>query len=317
MNSVSASIPDKLVSRRSDAPPRQRRRGPRGTGSRLTYSAMALPSLLLMILVNAYPVFYAAMQSVHDGSLISQGDFIGLDNYIAAASDSAFWAAAQFTIIFTLVGVFGSWLIGLSLALLLRTKIPGRAVFRVLLVLPWVVPVVVSATSWNWLTAQHDSPLPMLARALGMGDVLFLANPTLAVITVCAFKVWISFPFMMMMMGAALEGIDPTVYEAARMDGANSRQQLFGITLPLIAKPTYIGWVLMTIFCVNDFPTIFLLTGGGPVNATTSMVVFAYRLVFLNFQTGYGVAIAFLMTILLVIVSVILYRQIRKVGNHE
>jgi multiple sugar transport system permease protein len=246
--------------------------------------------------------------------LIDAGNFVGLENYAKILADPAFWAAAQFTVIFTVTGVFGSWLIGLALALLLRTRIPAGGVFKVLLLLPWVVPVVVSATSWNWLVATPQSPLPMLAQALGLGNVLFLANPVLAQVTVCVFKVWISFPFMMMMMSSALASVDVNVYEAAKVDGASSWQSFSHITMPLIARTTYVSWILMTIFCVNDFPTIFLLTGGGPVNSTTSLVVLAYRTVFQNFQTGPGVAIAFVMTLVLVVISVALYRQIRKVN---
>jgi multiple sugar transport system permease protein len=180
--------------------------------------------------------------------------------------------------------------------------------------LPWVVPVVVSATSWNWLVATPQSPLPILAQALGFGNVLFLADPVLAQVTVCVFKVWISFPFMMMMMSSALASVDINVYEASKVDGASSWQTFRQITLPMISRSTYISWILMTIFCVNDFPTIFLLTGGGPVNATQSLVVLAYSTVFQNFQTGPGVAIAFIMTLVLVIIATMLYRQIRKVN---
>jgi multiple sugar transport system permease protein len=170
----------------------------------------------------------------------------------------------------------------------------------------------VSSTAWNWLVATPQSPLPSLAHALGLGTPLFLADPTLAKITVCVFKVWISVPFMMMMVSAALAGVDQSVYEASSVDGATRGQQFVHITLPMISRSTYISWILMTIFCVNDFPTIFLLTGGGPVDATTSLVVLSYRTVFQNFQVGPGVAIAFLMTVTLVGVSVALYRQIRK-----
>jgi multiple sugar transport system permease protein len=217
-------------------------------------------------------------------------------------------------LIFTIVGVFGSWTVGLALAMLLRTKIPAGPVFKVLLLLPWVVPVVVSATSWNWLVATPQSPLPRIAEALGFGNVLFLSDPLLAQITVCVFKVWISFPFMMMMMSSALTSVDVNVYEAAKVDGATGWQAFQHITMPLISRSTYISWILMTIFCVNDFPSVFLLTGGGPVNATTTLVVLAYRTVFQDFQTGPGVAIAFLMTAVLVVVSVVLYRQIKKVN---
>ena len=278
-----------------------------------TLLLFAAPSLILLLLLNLYPVLYAGWQSLRDGSLIAAGDFVGAENYLRVLADPAFWAAARFTLVFTLVGVFGSWLVGLALALLLKTRIPGKGLFRVLLLLPWVVPVVVSATAWNWLVATPQSPLPILAQALGLGNVLFLADPLLAQVTVCVFKVWISFPFMMMMMAAALESVDNNVYEAARVDGASRWNELTNITLPMISRSTYISWILMTIFCVNDFPTIFLLTGGGPVNATQSLVVLAYNTVFQNFRTGPGVAVAFLMTLVLIIISVVLYRQIRKV----
>ena len=279
----------------------------------MTLLVFAAPSLFLLLLINLYPVIYAGYQSLRDGSLIDAGDFVGLENYARVLTDPTFWSAARFTLVFTLVGVFGSWLVGLALAILLKTRIPGKGVFKVLLLLPWVVPVVVSATSWNWLVATPQSPLPVLARTLGLGNVLFLADPLLAQVTVCVFKVWISFPFMMMMMSAALESVDNNVYEAAKVDGASRWKELTDITLPMISRSTYISWILMTIFCVNDFPTIFLLTGGGPVNATQTLVVLAYVTVFQNFQTGPGVAVAFLMTMVLVVISVALYRQIRKV----
>ncbi len=287
----------------------------KGMSAKMTLLLLVLPSLFLLVLINLYPFIYAFFQSLHDGSLIATGPFVGLENYKDVLTSSAFWKAAWFTLIFTIVGVFGSWLVGLGLALLLRTKIPGRGTFKVLLMLPWVVPIVVSSTAWNYLLATPQSPIPALLNAIGIDSPLFLADPTWAKITVCIFKVWVSFPFMMLMTSAALASVDNMVYEAARMDGASSWQQFRLITLPIIARSTYISWILMTIFCVNDFPTIYLLTGGGPVDATTSLVVLSYRTVFQNFQTGPGVAIAFLMTITLVIVSVILFRQIKKAAT--
>lgn len=289
-----------------------RRAGTLKSQLKLTYLGMLTPSVLLLILINGYPLVYAAIQATHNGSLIDAGDFVGLENFATVLTSEAFWNAVKFTLIFTVVGVFGSWAVGLAFAMLLRTKIPGGGVFKVLLLLPWVVPIVVSSTAWNWLVATADSPVPAFFRALGMGTMYFLADPTLAASLVCVFKVWVSFPFMMMMSSAALAAVDDNLYEAASIDGASKVQQFGQITLPLIARSTYISWILMTTFCVNDFPTIYLLTTGGPVDATTSLVVLAYRTVFQDFQTGPGVAIAFLMTLTLVIVSVVLYRQIRK-----
>ncbi len=288
-------------------------RRPRVPGqSRSTMAILIAPSVLILLLTNAYPIAYAAFQAVHNGSLINAGDFVGLDNFARVLRSEAFWKAAGFTIVFTVTGVFGSWLAGLGIALILQKRVPARGFLKTILLLPWVVPVVVSATSWNWLLATDSSPIPTLLRTLGFGDTRFLADPFLAQITVCLFIVWLNFPFMMLMMSAALTSVDESVYEAARIDGATPRQQFLYMTLPIIAKPTYIAWVLMTIFCVNEFPAIYLLTHGGPVGSTSTLVVLAYKTVFQNFQTGPGVAIAFMMTVALATVATFLFRQIRK-----
>jgi multiple sugar transport system permease protein len=278
----------------------------------ITLVGLVAPSVLLLVLINAYPFIYAAFQSVHDGSLIESGKYVGFSNYSTTLHADAFWQAARFTLLFTVVGVFGSWAVGMGMALLLRSDIPFKGVLKVLLLLPWVVPIVVSATSINYLVATADSPMPKLFHALGLGSPLFLADATWAKVVVCIYKVWVSFPFMMLMSSAALSSVDDTVYEAAKIDGAGPVKSFIYITLPMIARPTYISWILMTIFCVNDFPTIYLLTAGGPISATTSLVVLAYRTVFQNFQVGQGVSIAFIMTLVLVVISSLLYRQIRK-----
>ena len=293
-----------------DPTPRKRRRW---NASAITLTVLVAPSVILLLIIHGYPLVYAGVQSLYDGNLVKFGSFVGLQNFGTALADPVFWQAARFTLIFTVCGVFGSWIIGLSLALLLRNRIHAPGAFKTLLLLPWVVPIVVSSTSWNWLVATPSSPIPLLAKNLGFGTVLFLADPTLAQITVIVFKIWVAFPFMMLMASAALSSVDNSVYEAARVDGASNRQILFLITLPLIARSTYISWILMTIFCINDFPTIFLLTGGGPVNATNTLVVLAYQTVFANFQTGPGIAIAFMMTLVSVLISIVLFRQIRKV----
>ncbi|OUE24158.1 carbohydrate ABC transporter permease [Clavibacter michiganensis] len=296
------------------APRKDRGKTPLGRAGK-TLALFALPSLILLVLLNVYPVIYSFLQSLQQGTpstLPWQTPFVGLENYVNVLTSDSFRNATTFTIVFTIVGVFGSWIVGLALALLLRTRIPGNGLFKVLLLLPWIVPVVVSATSWNWLVATPQSPIPILLETLGIPDANFLGDPVLAQIVVCVFKVWISFPFMLMMMSSALASVDTNVYEAAKMDGASAWQAFRGVTLPIISRTTYISWVLMTIFCVNDFPTIFLLTQGGPVNATTSLIVLAYQQAFQNLQTGPATAVAFMMTAVLVLVSTLLYRQIKK-----
>jgi multiple sugar transport system permease protein len=305
-------VPDRRLGRL------RRLRGPSaGKGarsSRKTLGALIAPSIILLVLINLYPMIYAGDQALHDGSLISSGSFVGFQNFSEVFHSSAFWKAVEFTGIFAVVGVFGSWLVGLGLAMLLRS-VPRSGLFKVLLLLPWIVPIVVTATSWNWLLATSTSPIPSLFHDLGLGTPYFLADPTWAKVTVCIFEVWVDFPFMMLMSSAALTAVPPSIYEAAQIDGATSRQQFWHITLPQISRTTYIAWILMTIFCVNDFPTIFLLTGGGPSGATTTLVVIAYLTVFENFSTGPGVAIAFMATIVLCFIAVMLYRRVQRIDH--
>lgn len=310
-------------SRRADAPNRESNAGgvnrrqrnrPQATkgGGRWTFLGMAAPSIILLVLIYAYPIGFAFFQSVHDGNLIRTGDFIGAGNYIDNLESATFWQAARFTVIFTVIGVAGSWIVGLGLAMLLRTKTRGTGIFKVLLLLPWIVPIVVSAMAWNWMVATPNSPIPMFLNSIGLQSPAFLADPILAAILVFMFKIWYSFPFMMMMLSSALAAVDDTVYEASSIDGASKWQQFTQITLPLVRPTTVISCTLMVIFCVNDFPTIYLLTNGGPVNATTTLIVLAFQDVFLNNRVGAGTATAFMTTVILVVISVVMYRRIRK-----
>ena len=273
---------------------------------------MLVPSIILIVLTNAYPLLYAVKAAFYGGSLIGPSAFVGLQNFRQPLHDPAFWQAVQFTGLYVLVAVLGSWAFGLGIALILRMNFPGRAAFRALLLLPWVVPIVVSVTSWSFLVGTLISPADQLANLLGLGHPLFLADPALAVATVCAYKIWISYPFMMVAMGSALETVDPSVYEAARIDGAGRFAIFRRVTLPLIARPTYISWIVLGIFTVNDFPSVFLLTGGGPGNSTQTLVIYAYNLVFEEFQPGPGIVVAFAITAIMIAVSAVLFRLIRR-----
>jgi multiple sugar transport system permease protein len=280
---------------------------------RRTFALMVLPSVVMVLIIYAYPLFFSGWLSVHNGTLLNSGSFVSFQNFRAVLSESAFWQAANFTLIFTVVGVFGSWAVGLALAILLRQKVRGKNMFKALLLLPWVVPVVVSATSWQWLVSNPSSPVPVIAQHLGLGALYFLTSPALAKTLVCLFKVWLSFPFMMLMMSAALSSVEIDIYEAASVDGAGPWQRFKDVTLPLIARPTYISWILMFIFCIGDFQSIYLLTGGGPVGASTTLVVLSYETVFGDFQTGQGTAIGLIVAVVSVIVASWLFRRIKRV----
>lgn len=297
---------------RSEPAPPSRAPMPRWTFNSVVLWLMVLPSLGAIAVVNIFPIAFGVRQALHDSSLVQLGRYVGLQNFTDVLTNDSFWNAVQFTVLFSVIGVFGSWIVGLLLALVLQANTPGRRVFKVLLLLPWVVPIVSSTMSWKWLIATPSSPVPALFDWFGFGTPAFLGDPTLAIVVVCTYKVWVSFPFMMIMMSAALESVDSSIYEAGTVDGATYWQRLIKLTLPVISKPIYISWVLMTIFCVNDFPTVYLLTGGGPVDATNTVLVLAFRTAFQDLRTGAGVAMSFLLTLALIGVAAGLYRLIRK-----
>jgi multiple sugar transport system permease protein len=216
--------------------------------------------------------------------------------------------------------VFGGWVLGFALALLLRTRIPLTGLWRALLLLPWVIPIPVTAAGWQWLFMSKGSPVLLLLHHLGFGWVDFFDDPTLSRVMVFTFRVWLSFPFMFLLMSSALASVDRSVYEAARADGASAWQIFTRITLPMTSRTTYIAWLLMAIMCVNDYPSIELLTGGGPGNSTQTLMVLAWdNADMYGGSIGGGIpdatAIGFLMTIVLVAVSLVLYRRIQKVGG--
>jgi len=152
----------------------RRRNRNRATTAGLTYSSLLLPSLLLVVLIDAYPLIYAVNTSLHGGSLIQQGDFVGLGNFVSVLNDPSFRASTRFTLIFVVVSVLGSWAVGMVLAVVLKVRFPGRSFFRVILLLPWIVPIVVTSMSWAFLLGTSDGAVPSLFRALGLGNnVLF------------------------------------------------------------------------------------------------------------------------------------------------
>jgi len=272
--------------------------------------ALLTPSIILIILINLYPFFTAIYYSLANGTMLSGGHFVGLSNYFRLFQQTDFWNSLWFSFIFALFSVFGSYLIGLVFALILNQDIPGRGFFRVALLVPWIIPSIVSIVSWRWMIGDKTGLVNVAIMALGFEPVYFLSTERLAMFSVIVVKIWRSFPFMMLSLLAALQTIDRGLYEAAQIDGAGRRQSFIYVTMPHLFNLSVVLWILMTIWTVNDFETPFLLTGGGPSNATENLIVLAYRYTFKRNDVGMGTATAFVtLTILLVLALLLLRRQ--------
>jgi ABC-type sugar transport system permease subunit len=273
---------------------------------------LLLPSLALICLIELYPFITGVSYSVHKGNLLITGAFVGSQNYQRLFSSLEFYHSLWFSFLFALFNVVFSYLIGLAFALFLNLDFPGRGLCRVLLLLPWIVPAVVSIVSWKWLIADRGGLVNILLSDLHLGPIYFLSQSGWAMVAVIVIKIWRSFPFMMLSLLAALQVIDKTLYEAARIDGANSWQLFWHITMPHLRNISIIQAILMVIWSINDFETPFLLTQGGPSNATENLILLAYRYTFGRNDVGLGSAVALLTLVILTVLATFIMRQQRR-----
>ncbi len=276
--------------------------------------AFLAPSILLIGLVIAWPLATGFGYSLHAGTMLRQGAFVGAGNYLRLAGEPDFWHALRFSLVFAVANVAGCWLLGLGIALLMNMDVPGRGFFRVAFLLPWIIPSIVSVVSWRWLVADQNAPVNVLLKLAGANPIWFLASDGWAQVTVVAVKIWRSFPFMMLSLLAALQGIDRALYEAAAIDGASRWQNFIHITLPQLRNVSIVLCILMTIWTINDFETPFLITGGGPSNATENLILLAYRYTFARNQVGIGSAVSFITFLILTGLALVLLRRQREAG---
>lgn len=268
--------------------------------------AFALPALVFLAFFTIYPIIVTAIfsfQQVNLGGLINgYTPFVGFKNYQEVFTDPAFGQIIRVSLLFTFGSVFFQHIIGFVLASLFTQRFPLSRFFRGLVMLGYILPIVVSATIFKWIL-QERGILNSLLVSLNLTDqaVLWLADPGFSLIAVLLTNIWLGIPFHMSLLMAGLQGISPTLYEAARVDGANGWQRLMHITLPLMRAPSLVTLTIGVIHTLNVFDLIYILTGGGPVNSTMVLPIYSFREFFEFFNLGTGAAITMLMFIFLLI----------------
>lgn len=273
-----------------------------------------LPSILLIGLVIAAPLVTGFDYSLHAGTMLRSGSFVGARNYVALTGDPDFWHALRFSILFAVANVIGCYLLGLGIALLMNADLPGRGFFRVAFLLPWIIPAVVSVVSWRWLVSDQNAPVNLLLEEAGANPIFFLSSDIWAQVVVFLVKIWRSFPFMMLSLLASLQGIDRTQYEAGAIDGATAWQAFRYVTLPQLRNVSIVLCILMTIWTINDFETPFLLTGGGPSNATENLILLAFRYTFASNRVGAGSAVSFVTFLILTALALLMLQRQRRMA---
>jgi multiple sugar transport system permease protein len=237
------------------------------------------PTALLLGGLVAYPFFYAIYLSVHNAVGPRVGAFVGLQNYLNLNDEPFYWDAVYTTFRFAFISVFFKFWLGLAAALMLHQKIKFRNVLTALVLLPWIVPEVVTALSWRGIFDPVFGGLNNALLFLGVIDkgIPWLGTPELALPAVIAVNVWKGIPFFTVTLLAGLKSIDVELYDASAVDGANAWRRFLHITLPGLRYVVVVCTLLSTIWTFNNFGIIYLLTGGGPGGATRVYTILAYE----------------------------------------
>jgi ABC-type sugar transport system permease subunit len=261
----------------------------------------ALPAALLVVLVYLYPILYAVWVSLHQTQFLQLERFVGFANYARLVQDPRVGRATVNSITYMLGSVIVTVPLGLGLALMLNRPLPLFGVIRGILIAPWVISQAVAALLWTWLLEPSMGPVNYLLELSGHPKVFFLANPKLAMFTVIVANIWLSYPFPMILFLAALKGVPLELYEAVQLDGAGRWAIFRHIVFPFL-RPTMLSTViLVSLLYLNMVALVYLMTGGGPLSATETLAVQAFKRSFMEFRIGLGAALGTLILVLNVV----------------
>jgi multiple sugar transport system permease protein len=253
-----------------------------------------LPAAIFLLIFLSYPLGLGVWLGFTDTRIGRAGVFIGLENYQSLWDDSLFWLSVFNTILYTVVASILKFALGLWLALLLNEHLPFKAFIRAIVLLPWVVPTVLSAIAFWWIYDAQFSIISWALIKLGVIDsnINFLGDMNNARATVIFTNVWRGIPFVAITLLAGLQTISPSLHEAATLDGATSWQRFRFITLPMLSPLIAVVMTFSVLFTFTDFQLIYVLTRGGPLNATHLMATLSFQRAIPGGQLGEGAALA-------------------------
>jgi multiple sugar transport system permease protein len=253
-----------------------------------------LPAAGFLLLFLAYPLGLGIWISFTDARIGRSGAFIGLENYEWLWDDSVFWLSVFNTLLYTIVASTCKFAVGLYLALLLNQHLPFKAILRAIVLVPFIVPTVLSAIAFWWLFDSQFSIISWSLRKIGLiaTNVDFLGDPWNARWSVIFANVWRGVPFIAITLLAGLQTVAPSLYEAATIDGANRWQMFRYITYPLLTPIIAVVMTFSVLFTFTDFQLIWAMTRGGPVNATHLMATLSYQRAIQSGYLGEGAAIS-------------------------
>ncbi|NWF70954.1 MAG: sugar ABC transporter permease [Chloroflexi bacterium] len=273
---------------------------------------LILPSVILTLALILLPVLNTFVLSFYNSNLArpERQAFIGLQNYIDFFTDNFFWQTIGRTAYFTVVSVGIELVLGIAVALLIAAQPFGWRFLRTAIIIPWAVPTIVNGTIWRWIFNADYGALNGLLFQLGMIEryIPWLTHPAGAMNLVIFADIWHSFPFVVLMISAALTTLPPELYEAAAIDGASAWQRFTRITLPLLRPAIMVVLVIRTVEAFRVFDIIYIMTRGGPVNGTMVISYQSYEETFRYLRLGSGAALSFIVSLFIAVMAYIYVR---------
>ena len=269
------------------------------------------PAVVVMAAACLYPVLAAFQLGLFDwamGTPWSEARWVGLANFVSAFAQPRLWSSLATTLLFAFVCVASEMLLGIALALALERPVRGMAVFRTLFILPMMIAPIAVGLTWRYLFDAQFGLVNAVLQLLGLGAKTWLADPTLAFVAIVVADIWQWTPFVFIMMIAALAGLDASVLEASRIDGARWWQQTFLVKLPMVMHVIAITLMMRLIDAFRVLEVIYILTFGGPGDSTEILSLHIYKTAFVGQQLGVAAAISVL---LLVVVAALSWAALR------
>ena len=253
-----------------------------------------LPAATFLLLFLVYPMGLGIWQSFTDAKIGEPGKFVGLENYLWIVEDPKFRTAVFFTLFYTVIASAIKFAVGLYLAILLNEKLPWKAIIRAIVLIPFIVPTVLSAIAFWWIFDPQFSVISWSLRKMGLitDNINFLGDVWNSRFSVIFANVWRGTPFIAISLLAGLQTVPPSLYEAAVLDGATRWQMFTKITYPLLTPIIAVVMTFSVLFTFTDFQLIKVLTNGGPAGATELMATLSYNTAILGGRIGEGAAIS-------------------------
>lgn len=274
------------------------------------------PAVLGFLIWIAGPMLFSAWVSLTEWDLLSPPEFVGLSNYQTMLKDPLFWQSLKVTAVYTLISVLLFQVLAFAVALLINVKVRGIAIFRTIYYLPSIVPVVANAMLWAWVFNSDFGLLNAALRAFGLPKILWLQDPAFALPALITMSLW-GVGGAMLIYLAGLQGVPQQLYEAAEIDGATHWQRFVHVTLPMMSSVLFFNFLMGLIGALQTFTQGYIITNGGPQNATLFYALYLYRRAFTDFRMGYASALAWVLFAIVLVISILVFRYLGRQVYYE